>query len=145
MYLAYETSPTSKGTYFLPAIGGTMSDRPVLRLKGNRITVGDNREVYEGEYADELYEDILAALAGGTQNTFSIPEWVAKKETAKAKAAAAEAKKAAAAEAKKAEQATEAAAEEPPTEATTKTTAKTTAKTTKTTTSGKTATEESGS
>ena len=145
MYLAYETSPTSKGTYFLPAIGGTMSDRPVLRLKGNRITVGDNRDVYEGEYADELYEDILDALARGTQNTFSIPEWVAKKEAAEAKAAAAETKKAATAEAKKAEQTTEASAEESPTETPAKSTAKTTAKTTKTTTSGKTATEGSGS
>ena len=138
MYLAYETSPTIKGTYYLPAIGGMMSDRPVLRLKGDRITVGDNRLVYEGEYADELYEDILAALERGSQNTFSIPEWIAEKEAAETKEAATEAKKA--------EPPPEAAAEEPPPETPAKSTPKTTktsGKTTKTT--GKTAAAAEGS
>lgn len=124
MYLAYETSPTNKGTYHLPSIGGMMSDRPVLRQKGDRITVGDNRVVYEGESADKLYADILAALERGTQNLFNIPAYIAKKESA---------------EAKKAEPPAEAAAEEPPTEEpakTTKTSGRTTKSTTKTATGG---------
>ena len=128
MYIAYETSPTNRGTYYLPAIGGTMSDRPVLRQKGDILTIGDNREVYSGEYADELYTDILAALERGSQTVFDIPAYIAKKE-------AAEGKKAAAA-AKKAEPPPEAAAEEPPTEEPAKSTSKTTktsGRTTKTT------------
>ena len=130
MYIAYETSPMNKGTYYLPAIGGTMSDRPVLRQKGNRITIGDNREVYEGEHADDLYVDILAALARGSQTVFDIPAYIAKKEAAAAKQEATEAKKAE----QEAEAAAEATAEKPPAETPTPKTTKASGRTTKPTT-----------
>ena len=107
MYIAYEISTVHKGMYFLPAIGGMMSDRPVLRQKGNIISVGDNRGVYEGEHADELYAAILAALKAGEQRVFDIPAYIAEREQAAA-AEAAEAAEAASAEAEETPEAAQA-------------------------------------
>ena len=113
MYVAYEKSSANKGVFYLPAIGGMMSDRPVLRKKGNVISVGDNREIYEGAHADELYADILSALASGKTRLFDIPPYIAKKDAEAAAVAAA----AAAAEEATAETETETETEAPPAEA----------------------------